>query len=71
MVREQVLAALDAATHENQYPHEYDRDPEDIVREIHDWSGIAGFDFGDPAQIAIGIEAVKEWRQKNPNPEER
>lgn len=64
----QVRAALDAATHENGYPHEYDRSPEDIVREIHDWSGIEGFDHNNPADIEKGIGGVIKWRTDNPEP---
>lgn len=47
-IASQVYGALDAATHENEYPHEYDRPAKDIVLEIHDWSGIEGFDPENP-----------------------
>jgi hypothetical protein len=62
---DQVFEALDAATHENDYPHEYDRSPADIVLEIHDWSGIEEFDPENQEDIDQGIAAVEEWRNKN------
>ena len=65
-IPEQVISALDAATHENQYPHEYWRSPSDIVLEIHDWSGIENFDPNNVADMDAAIEAVAEWRTQNP-----
>lgn len=62
----QVKAALDSATHENGYPHEYGRGAEDVLREIHDWSGIQGFDQENPQHIADGVYAVSRWRLDNP-----
>ncbi|MEL6915799.1 MAG: hypothetical protein AAFP13_14985 [Pseudomonadota bacterium] len=44
----QIFAALDAANHENAYPHEYDRVPVEIALEIHDWRGLHGFDHDCP-----------------------
>lgn len=65
-IPDQVYAALDAATLENEYPHEYERDPKEIVLEIHDWSGIEGFDHDFPGHIEAGVIAVNRWRENNP-----
>lgn len=67
-IRRQVLGALNAATHENGYPHEYARSPLDIVLEIHDFSGIEGFDQDDALDQAVGVAAVRQWRALNPGP---
>lgn len=62
---DQVFTALDTATHENKFPHEYDREPSDIVNEIHDWSGISDFDPENTSHVQEGVAAVEEWRAKN------
>jgi hypothetical protein len=61
-IRNFVTEALNNATHENGYPHEYQRTPEQIAAEIHDWSGIEGYDHEDPRHIEIAALAVKAWR---------
>ncbi|AUQ54542.1 hypothetical protein [Phaeobacter inhibens] len=67
-IESQVKSALDAATHENKYPHEYLRPAEEIVLEIHDWSGIAGFDQDNIVDVSAAMVAVEEWRKENPQP---
>ncbi|WP_321336537.1 hypothetical protein [Breoghania sp.] len=66
-ISDQILAALDAAL-ENGYPHDYDRPPADIAREIHDWSGIDGFDPDAPDDMATACAAVNDWRWINEKP---
>jgi hypothetical protein len=65
-IRDQVRRALDAATHENGYPHEYDRSERDLVLEIHEFSGIDGFDPENATDVAEGEVAVRAWRTVNP-----
>lgn len=52
----------------NEYQHEYDRPPIDIALEIHDWSGIEGFDPDDARHKSVAKCAVQEWRLENPKP---
>jgi hypothetical protein len=66
VITAQVLEALDNATHGNGYPHEYERPASEIVAEIHDWSGLEGFDLEDPAHLEVAQAAVHTWRAKNP-----
>lgn len=61
-IQKQVIAALNAAHHENQYPHEFDRAPADIVAEINDWSGIEGFNPENPKHARDAETAVRQWR---------
>lgn len=65
-IREQVRVALDAAHHENEYPHEYGWTTEAIVREIHDFSGIVDFDPENEKDMAEACGAVWLWRMENP-----
>lgn len=67
-IAQQVYAALDAAHKENLYPHDYARDPGDVVAEIHDWHGIDDFDPEFSRDMAAGRVAVREWRKYNPPP---
>lgn len=66
-IHSQVYNALSNATHENGYPHEWHLSPLDTVLQIHDWSGIEGFDPQDPDHINEGHDAVLDWRRDNPN----
>lgn len=62
----QVYEALDNATHENGYEHEYLLSHLDTVFQIHDWSGIEGFDPNDTDHVNSGHDAVTDWRRANP-----
>jgi len=65
-IYQQIYEALDAATLENGYPHEYECKAADIVLEIHEWSGIEGFDPENPSHVQAGCAAVATWRSDNP-----
>lgn len=62
----QVYEALDNATHENGYDHEYQLSHLDTVFQIHDWSGIEGFEPSDTDHVNAGHDAVLDWRKANP-----
>lgn len=64
-IYDQVYDALNNATHENGYPHEYGRHAIDIVLEIDDWSGIEGFDSYNSEHLTEAQNAVDDWRTKN------
>lgn len=64
-IYDQVYEALDNAV-ANDYPHEYDRPAKYYVLEIHDWSGIEGFNHEDGEDIAEGVKAVQQWRKDYP-----
>lgn len=63
-----VYEALNHATHENQYPHEYDRPAREIVLEVNDWSSLPDFDHEDEAHISACVLEVERWRRDNPRP---
>jgi hypothetical protein len=65
-VERSVFEALSNAF-ENGEPHEHHRSPEDVVREIHDWSGILGFDCEDSLQTLSLARVVTLWREENPD----
>lgn len=67
-IPDEVYSALDTATHENGYPHEYGRSPKDIVVEIHDYSGLSRFDIDFPGHLEAAERAVLKWRRDNPPP---
>lgn len=67
-IHEQILTALDAATLENGYPHDYDRSPQEQVEEINDWSGLIGYDPKNALHRAVAVTAVENWRRANPRP---
>jgi hypothetical protein len=67
-IPQQIYCALDAAHKENKYPHDYARDPDDVVAEIHDWTGILNFDPEFMHDAATARVAVREWRKANPPP---
>lgn len=62
----QVYEALDNATHENGYEHEWNLSPFDTVLQIHDWSGIEDFDPNNAEHLTEGENAVFDWRRDNP-----
>lgn len=61
----QVRDCLNSATHENGYEHEWGRDPEELVREIHDWHGLEAFDPDNTAEMSLAILSVVTWRETN------
>jgi hypothetical protein len=61
-----VMEMLDAATHENGYPHDYDRNPMDYVAEMDEQSGIDGYDSRNVAHRELAVMGVTKWREKNP-----
>ena len=65
-IYDQVYDALDNATHENGYDHEWELTPVDTALQIHDWSGIEGFDPNNSEQLGEAQDAVFDWRRKNP-----
>ena len=65
-IMKQVVDNLNAATFENGYAHNYTRIPEEIVAEMHDWSGIIGFDPVKYSDLMEGVEGVTRWRICNP-----
>lgn len=65
-IYDQVYEALDNATHENGYEHEYALSHLDTVLQIHDWSGIEGFDPNETDHVNSGHDAVLDWRKANP-----
>lgn len=64
-IYDQVYDALDNAA-ANEYPHEFDMKPLDVVEQINDWSGIVGFDPNDSQHMSDGENAVFDWRRDNP-----
>lgn len=58
----QIKDSLSAAHYENGYPHDKSRPPMEYVDEIHEQSGIEGYDPEDPRDRHVAASAVTFWR---------
>jgi hypothetical protein len=65
-IKDQIFSALNAAHLENEYPHNFENNPQDIVAEILECSGsFEGFDEENLEDMKEARAAVICWRDEN------